>query len=266
LWTLGATVTLNGNYNTFLKATTLALGVDPALWIGDGATIGTVTGSPTGFNAVRVTGPGIDVTSDNQWLVSGHIAQAAPPPPATGLVLTPAIGSTLTAPTTTFILGPGPAGNTQQAVWVGSTVGAFDLAALFVPNSSFTVTLPTDGRTIHMRVWSQVNGVWAADGDVTFTAMTAAPSALLSPSPLVPMTGAVQNFVFNTGAAVKDEDHAIWVGSAPDGFDIGAYFVKGHGQRVTVPTDGRAIHVKIWSKVNGTWTGQNYQFTAPVAP
>ncbi|MBI5683439.1 MAG: hypothetical protein HZC54_00030 [Verrucomicrobia bacterium] len=268
LWQLGATVTLAANVGPFLRPTTMALGVDPAAWFGDGVTLGTVTGSPTGFNGIRIVGPpgsGLDVTVSDQWQVSGHRA-AAPPPPAGPVILSPAIGSALTAATTTFVLGPGPAGTTQQAVWIGSTAGAFDLAALFVPNNSFTVTLPTDGRVIFVRVWAQVGGVWSPIGDVTFNAMVGTPSALVAPNPAVPMVGAVQNFVWDRGVGVALADHAIWVGSTPNGFDIAALFVNGLGQRVTVPTDGRQLFVKIWSKVGGTWVSNSYQFTAPSAP
>ncbi|MBI5683438.1 MAG: hypothetical protein HZC54_00025 [Verrucomicrobia bacterium] len=270
LWHLGATVTLVGNYDSFLKATTLAVGVDPAAWIGDGATIGTVTGSPTDNNAIRIQGPpgsGLDMTVADQWLVSGHIATAAPPPPAPpAVIISPAPGATLTEPPTTFVLGPGPVNNTQQAVWVGTTAGGHELAAEYVPNSCFTVPLPTDGQTIHVRVWSQVNGVWSSDGDFTYTAMAAAPSVLLHPVPGATLVGAEQQFICDTGVGVDPKDHAIWVGSTPDGFDIAAFFVKGCGKRVTVPTDGRTLYVKVWSLVNGTWMSNSYQFTAPVAP
>jgi hypothetical protein len=68
----------------FLRATTMAAG-DPAVWIGDGVTLTTVTGGFNGFNLFRIEGPGIGVDGSNsietgQFTVSGHIYQGAEEP------------------------------------------------------------------------------------------------------------------------------------------------------------------------------------------
>jgi hypothetical protein len=62
----------------FLRATTMAAGVDAAQWIGDGVTVGTVTGGFNNFNLFRIDGPGIGIGGGNsvetdQFTVSGHI-------------------------------------------------------------------------------------------------------------------------------------------------------------------------------------------------
>ena len=67
--------------STFLRATTMAPGVDPARWIGDGVTPTLVTGSPIAYNKVRLQGPaGVDLDGRGnnfievtQMIVSGHI-------------------------------------------------------------------------------------------------------------------------------------------------------------------------------------------------
>ncbi|HEY5910444.1 MAG TPA: hypothetical protein VJA21_07545 [Verrucomicrobiae bacterium] len=79
----GFTDALNGTVGPFLKAVTLAPGVDPAVWYGDGATTTKVTGSPIGFNQVKIVGPaGVDMDGKgnnfvvtDQFTVSGHVAQ-----------------------------------------------------------------------------------------------------------------------------------------------------------------------------------------------
>lgn len=76
---------LNGPIGPFLKADVMSPLADPALWIGDGATVSTVSGTPAGgdargFNKVTLVGPaGIDLdgrknnfVTTNQWTVSGH--------------------------------------------------------------------------------------------------------------------------------------------------------------------------------------------------
>jgi len=62
----------------FLRATTMAPLVDPAQWVGDGVTIGTVTGGFNNVNVFRIQGPGIGLDGSNsietdQFMVSGHI-------------------------------------------------------------------------------------------------------------------------------------------------------------------------------------------------
>ncbi len=77
----------------------------PAGWIGDGATVGTVIGSPTGFNAVRITGPagvnldgaGNNFVQSNLFTVSGRLLTAVTPLPNFAKILTPTTG---TAPVT----------------------------------------------------------------------------------------------------------------------------------------------------------------------
>lgn len=62
----------------FLRATTMAAGVDPAQWIGDGVTATTVTGGFNDFNLFRIEGPdiggpGVNFIETDQFTVSGHI-------------------------------------------------------------------------------------------------------------------------------------------------------------------------------------------------
>ena len=69
----------------FLRATTMAAGVDPAQWIGDGVTVSTITGGFNGVNIFRIEGPdiggvGVDFIESDQFTVSGHIYQGPDEP------------------------------------------------------------------------------------------------------------------------------------------------------------------------------------------
>ncbi|MBI4267984.1 MAG: PKD domain-containing protein, partial [Chloroflexi bacterium] len=76
----------DGNITRFLRQTTPS---PSAGWIGDGASIGPVTGSPTGFNTVKIIGPpgsnlggaGIDFVQSNDFMVSGRMPTAVTPIP-----------------------------------------------------------------------------------------------------------------------------------------------------------------------------------------
>ena len=94
----------NGGVTRFLRPVTPA----PAGWVGDGASIGPVTGSPTGFNKVRVQGPvgsnlggvGIDFYEYNLFMVSGRIPSAVTPLPDFTATIAPVDG--LAPATVTF--------------------------------------------------------------------------------------------------------------------------------------------------------------------
>jgi hypothetical protein len=67
----------SNSMSTFLRAVSPA---PPAGWIGDGVTPATVTGSPSGYNKVRLEGPDPNLDGKNhnfvettQFVVSGHI-------------------------------------------------------------------------------------------------------------------------------------------------------------------------------------------------
>jgi hypothetical protein len=87
-----------------------------------------------------------------------------------GVITSPANGSTLPSSSVTFQWTAGTA--TQYGLWIGSTgVGSSNLATPPASAStSYAATgLPTDGRTIYVRLWSQVGGGWQFN-DYTYIA------------------------------------------------------------------------------------------------
>jgi len=78
-------------------------------------------------------------------------------------MISPSPGSTFTSSTLTF---QWTAGNAMAyGLTVGSSPGAADIYASSVLHSlSQTVTnIPADGRTIYVRLYSQVNGSWTSN-------------------------------------------------------------------------------------------------------
>jgi hypothetical protein len=70
-------------------------------------------------------------------------------------------GSTFTSSSVTFSWSAG-SGVTEYSLWVGSSLGAYDIYAKSQSlNHSVTVSpIPTDGRTIYVRLFSKINGTW----------------------------------------------------------------------------------------------------------
>lgn len=85
-------------------------------------------------------------------------------------IISPPPGSTLSSSAVTFVWSAGSR-VTQYSLWVGSTPGGQDLySASQGTNLSVTVSgLPTDGRTLYVRLWSFINGTWEGN-DYTYTA------------------------------------------------------------------------------------------------
>ena len=99
-------------------------------------------------------------------------------------VTSPAPGSTLTSPSTTFSWSAGAGGITNYFLWIGSTIGGNDLANLgYLPGTtSATVNLPTTGATIYVRLWSYI-GSTGFFNDYTYTEYTkGAPTVTVTPS------------------------------------------------------------------------------------
>ena len=175
-------------------------------------------------------------------------------------IIGPVGGSTLASGTVTLNWSGG-SGNNQYALWVGSTPGSYDLYASLESGLSRTLTLPTDGRRIYVRLWSMINGAWKFNA-YTYNAFTGtdAKAALTGPSP--GSTFSSSNVTFNWNAGIGVNQYAMWVGSTPDSYDLYASVVTGSSQTVTLPADGRPVYVNLWSMISGVWQANKYTYTA----
>ena len=88
-----------------------------------------------------------------------------------GLLTTPAPASTLTGTSTSFAWAAG-IGASEYFLSVGYSAGASDVSSQSVGTAlSASVTgLPTDGRTVYVRLWSKLS-TWVYN-DYTYTAAT----------------------------------------------------------------------------------------------
>ncbi|MBM3890656.1 MAG: hypothetical protein FJ388_16200 [Verrucomicrobia bacterium] len=125
-----------------------------------------------------------------------------------------------------------------------------------------TLTLPTDGRTLYVTLWSLVNNSWQSNA-YTYTAYNAGASPkaqMLSPVNGSTLDAATTTFIWDTGVGVTR--YALWVGSNPNSFDLYAGWETGQWRTLVLPTDGRTLYVRLWSWVNGGWQCNDYQYTA----
>jgi len=182
---------------------------------------------------------------------------------ASAAVMTsPTPGSTLTSSSVTFQWSAG--GATQYGLWIGSTgVGSANLAAPPAgTNTSYTATgLPTDGRTLYVRLWSLLSGTWQYR-DYTYTALTLAPAVMISPANGSTLTSSSVTFQWSAGSATQ---YGLWIGSTGVGSSNLATPPAGTNTSYTatgLPTDGRTLYVRLWSLINGVWQFNDYTYVA----
>ncbi len=178
----------------------------------------------------------------------------------------PAPGSALTSSSVTF--GWTEGGEVSQvALYVGNGgVGSYDLYAAFQgTNLSATVSgLPTDGRTIYVRLWSYLRGAWQYD-DYSYQASTGAneEATLTAPAPGTTLASSSVTFGWSAGSDVSQT--ALYVGSEGVGsFDLYAAY-QGTSSFASVselPADGRTIYVRLWSFLRGAWQYDDYIYKA----
>lgn len=105
-------------------------------------------------------------------------------------------------------------------LFVGTSVGGSELyAASQGTSTSGTVSgLPTDGRTLHVRLSSRI-GFDLVHRDYTYTAASAAtPAVLTSPAPGSTLAGAAVTFSWTTGSGVSQ--YYLYVGSSFGAADL----------------------------------------------
>jgi hypothetical protein len=152
------------------------------------------------------------------WLYYDYTYSAVPPVPAQ--MLTPAIGSTNINDSMSLTWNAG-VGASQYALWVGSASNTYDIQAIVVGTNLFrTVTVPTDGRTLWVRLWTQGYSSWVfndyrymAYSALRFTGMGSnLPSGTLNSSynQLLQAAGGTAPYTWS------------WSGSTPPGMTLAA--------------------------------------------
>ncbi len=201
-------------------------------------------------------------------LLVGLIILALPLAAQTRATLSsPTPGSTLPGSTATFTWSAGVS-VTQYWLDVGNSLAQGDIANTNITTAtSFTPTnIPTDGRTIYVRLWSYIGGAWQTPYDYTFIAAgtsSGVPSTLATPTPGSTLPGSTVTFTWTAGSGVTqywlDVGNSVGSGGiANTGITTATSFTP-----TNISTDGRTIYVRLWSYIGGAWrTPYDYTFTA----
>ncbi len=179
-----------------------------------------------------------------------------------GAMQTPVPGSTLTGSSATFTWS---AGSIATAYWVdiGTSPGGntiYQSGSLGNVLTTTVNTLPINGSTVYVTLYSLVNGSWLSKA-YTYTASS--PSVMQTPSPGSTLTGSSVTFTWS--AASGATGYWVDIGTSPGGNTIYQSGNLGNVLTTTVntlPTDGSTVFVRLYSLVGGQWFSNTYTYTA----
>ena len=229
--------------------------------IGAGETSRTVTGLPADGTTVHArlyfTIAGVEDFKDYTYTSGAGEPELLGPTP----------GSVFEGPDVTFSW----TANGRPVVWwllyVGTSPGSTNLhySGYLQPSvTSREVTgLPTDNRTIHVRLRYLLDGQWQSV-DYQYTAADLVPE-VLTPQPSTVLSGSNVDFTWTSNGAPVSF-WVLYVGSSPGGSNYhysGTLQPSVTSRSVTgLPTDSRTIYVRLRYVVNGQWQHQDYEYTA----
>ena len=195
------------------------------------------------------------------WSSTNYTYQAANPQKA--VLISPTPGSVLpaTSSSVTFSWTSGLA-VTQYWLLVGATPGGSEYYNASTGTAlSATSSVPLNGQTIYVRLFSVIGGGWQFN-DYTYTAGTGQIAALTTPAPQSLLPGSSVTFSWTAGTGATQ--YWVTVGSKIGGSEF--YNAStGTTRSVAVnglPNDGRALYVRLFSMVSGTWLFNDYTYTA----
>ena len=150
---------------------------------------------------------------------------------------------------------------TAQAyyLYVGTTQGGKDVVNTGpIQGMSYTVKkpLPT-GATLWARIWTELNGAWSWQGDISFTVSSASVM-------IYPVSGGQNvdtSIAFQWAPVSTVQAYRLCVGTSPgtsELVDTGA--IQATSWSVPPLPVGQTLYARIWSEINGSWT---YSFDIP---
>lgn len=193
--------------------------------------------------------------------------------PAT--ISSPAPGSTLPGSSASFSWNAVP-GALEYFFYAGTSKGSNNITGRSMGSgTSVSLTnLPTNGSTVHVRLWTRFSSGWQYR-DTTYTAATAAAAtptpattsakaALTTPTNGSTFSGTSVQFQWTAGTGAQQ--YFFYMGTSQGSNNlIGASM--GLNRSVTInniPRGGQTVYVRLWTRFSTGWQYNDYSFrTAP---
>jgi hypothetical protein len=198
-------------------------------------------------------------------------AFTTPPPPPPPEITTPVPGSTLPGPSALFQWTANGAAVTEWWIYAGSSVGGkqyYDSGSLGMATQVTVGGLPTNGSTVHVRLYYRIAGLWGQQ-DFQYTAATGpgpGNPAITLPVPGSTLTSASELFQWSANGAAVSE-WWLWVGRSSASSDILDSGSLGMNTQTVVnglPVDGSQVFARLWFRIAGVWQFFDAQYTATI--
>lgn len=181
-------------------------------------------------------------------------------------ISSPSSGSTLTGSSQTFSWSGNGANATQWWIYAGSSVGAsnyLDSGTLGSATNTTITGLPTNGSTVHVRLWYK-DGTWKhVDSSYTAATLAATLPEISAPTIGSTLTGSSQTFSWMANSTSVSE-WWVYVGSnlgASNYHDSSTLGSATNTNITGLPTDGSTVYVRLWYK-EGSWKFTDSSYTA----
>ncbi len=195
----------------------------------------------------------------NLTATAGRTITSSPVP---AVLISPS-GSVLPGPAATFSWNA-VSGATGYSLWIGTTgVGSHN----FYHSGETTSTsiklggLPTNGKPMYVRLYTNYNGVAQAN-DYVFAASM--PAAFIYPTPGSTLSGSSVTFTWSDATGSALTGYSLWLGKTPGGHDL---FVSGTIIDTAInvnklPIDGSTIYATLYSNYSGAVVSAKATYTA----
>ena len=178
----------------------------------------------------------------------------------------PSLSATLASPVVNFEWTANTQPVTTWWLYIGSEQGARDIYSsgdLGTKTRLLVPRLPTDGRTLYVRLWYRIGGFWQFT-DEQFTAASIPMPMVTSPVP-GSTVGSVNIPLEWTANELPVTSWWLYIGSnvgARDLFNSGKLGTKTSVLLPHLPTDGRTLYVRLWYRMNGFWEFADHEYKA----
>mgnify|MGYP000380316613 FL=1 len=209
-------------------------------------------------------------TSDNNWQsVDAQYTAVTQGSGTIPQIVSPTPGSLLSGAMVTFNWVPNDLMISKWWLHVGGSQGELDLAdsgPLGTKLSHTVAGLPTDGRTIWVRLWYQTATGWK-HVDRQYTAATQSVETIpeiISPTPGSQLSGSTYVFSWLPNGLPVTK-WWLHVGESKGGLDLADSGSLGTQLSYTVtglPTDGRTVWVRLWYQTLAGWQSVDRLYTA----
>jgi len=189
------------------------------------------------------------------------------PAEARATMTSPTAGSTLPGSTVTFDWTAGSSAS-EYFLYVGTRAGSNDVygGSMGLARSGWVSGIPTDGRSIYVRLWTRLSQGWQYH-DYQYRAASSQTDdagralSLVTPVPESRLPGATATFSWS---AIGADEYFLYVGSRFAGNDIYGRSTATATSRIVsgLPTDGRQLYVRLWYRTGERWAFEDFTVRA----